>query len=621
MRRAVRPAVALATLAIWMAALTGTAFAWFASTGGGSVQITASTLTAPTISAATAAAGGTVTLTWGAVTAPGSGTVGYYVTRDGGEPAGNCPTRAEPESSITTCKDAEVPIGEHSYKVVAVYHGWTRTSAAKTAKVTIGETVKFTISGSTTTPSAGGADNLTITAKDAGNSTVTTYAGSHSFVFAGAEEGPLGNKPTVVNSSGTAIVLGSPTALTFTSGVASVSSSKNGVLKIYNAGPASITATSEEMTTPTPLALSVGVTATQFKLEAATATPALGDTDSTTITASDAYGNVATTYTGSKSLTFSGAAASPGGNTPTVTNSSGTAIAFGSATTIAFTEGVAESSGGDGGKIVLYKPGATSITAKEGSTVTTPTALVLTPPIGAAAKLALTSSTTTPTAGTAFNLTTTVQDAYGNTVTSYSGSHNITFSGASASPSGTLPTVANSSGTAISFGSAVALNFSAGVATVSGSTNGQAKLYKSGATSVTATDGTHSTASALALTVSAGTASRVAVSGLVASPGSVGSPCLFTCMVTSLGNSGTINAKVAITDANGNIVSAIGATKSVTVSATGGSISGSPLPIPSTGSAISSSEFTFTAPSSGTYSVTISTASVGYTGGTVTASK
>ena len=36
-----------------------------------------------------------------------------------------------------------------------------------------------------------------------------------------------------------------------------------------------------------------------------------------------------TTYTGSHSLVFSGASSSPGGNAPTVANSSGSAIAFG----------------------------------------------------------------------------------------------------------------------------------------------------------------------------------------------------------------------------------------------------------------------------------------------------
>ena len=56
------------------------------------------------------------------------------------------------------------------------------------------------------TPSPGGsvADNLTITAKDENESTVTIYTGSHSLTFAGASSSPGGTAPTVANSSGTA---------------------------------------------------------------------------------------------------------------------------------------------------------------------------------------------------------------------------------------------------------------------------------------------------------------------------------------------------------------------------------------------------------------------------------
>jgi hypothetical protein len=619
MTRPVSPALAIAALATFVVMVGGNALAYFVGPGSGSASAAVTTLSEPAISAATAEVGGTVTLTWGAVTPPGSGTVTYYVTRDGGKPAGNCPTVSAPEA-VTTCKDTGVSIAEHSYRVVAIWHTWTKTSAAKTAKVTVGEAVKFTITGNTTTPNTGAAVNLTITAKDVNNATVTTFIGTHNLVFAGASNSPGGNAPTVVSNAGTAVNFGTATPLTFTLGVASVSSSKNGVLKVYNPGTANITATEGSLTTPTPLTLTVTAVATAFTLTAATNTPALGAQDNLTITVTDGYGTVITSYTGSHSLTFSGASNSPGGNVPTVTNSSGTAVNFGSATAITFTAGVAEASTGAGGKVVLYKSGATNVTATEG-TITTPTVLTLTPPPGTASKLSLGSSTTTPTAGTGFNLTTTAQDTYGNTATAYEGSKNIIFSGGAASPSGALPTVVNSAGTAVSFGSATALTFTGGVASVSSSKNGFTKLTNAVATSVTASDGTISTPSALALTVSPGAATRVAVSGLTASAGSIGSPCLFTCTVTTLGNSGTVKAKAAITDASGNVVSALGSTKSVTVSSTGGTIAGSPLSIPSTGAAISSTEFTYTSPASSSFSNTITLASTGYTSATVTASK
>jgi len=618
MRRLAGHAAAL--LAIASVAIGGNALAFFTASGSGTASAAVTKLTAPAISAATAAAGGTVSLTWGAVSPPGAGSVAYYVTRDGGEAAGTCPTKAAP-TTVTSCKDSGVAIGEHTYVVTALWQTWSAVSGAKTATVTVGETTRFTVSGSTTTPAAGGSVNLTITAKDASDNTVTTYTGSHSLVFAGALASPAGNAPTVANASGTAVAFGSATALTFTSGVATVSSTKNGVLKIYRAGSASVTASEGSIATPTPLALTVSpVAASKFVLTAASATPAAAEADDLTITAQDTYGNVATAYSGSKSLVFSGASASPAGNTPTVSDSSGAAVAFGGATAVAFSEGVASGAENDGGEMVLYKSGATTVKATEGS-VTTPTGVVVTVAPGAAAKLALSAATSTPTAGTGFNVTTTALDTYGNTATAYTGSKNIVFSGASAGPAGTLPTVVSSANTAVNFGSATALTFSSGVATPASSKNGFMKLALAGATSVSATDGALSTTTPLALTVGVGSAAKLALSELTVSAGAIGSPCYFTCTVTALGNAGTVKAKVAITDSMGNVVSNVGAAKTVNVTTTGGTIGGSPLTVPASGLAVAGTPFTYSSPASGSFTNTITAASSGYSSATVTASK
>lgn len=613
---------AVALLAIAVVAIGGNALAFFSANGSGTASAAVTKLNASTISAATAAAGGTVSLSWGAVTAPGTGSVAYYVTRDGGEAAGTCPTKSAP-TTVVTCKDSGVAIGEHSYTVTAIWETWSSTSAVKKATVTVGETVKFTIAGSTMTPATGGAVNLTITAKDVNNATVTTYTGSHSLVFAGADSSPAGNAPTVVSnvSSSSAVAFGTATPLTFSSGVAGVSSSKNGVLKIYDAGTASVTATEGSITTPTPLGLTVSPVASRFVLAAESATPALGEGNDLTITAFDAYGNVATGYTGSKNLVFSGPAASPAGNVSTVTSSSGTPVNLGTSTAILFSNGVASAAEGDGGEIVIYKSGASAVKAAEGTTVTTPTGVTLTLAPGAVSKLTLSSSTLTPTAGTGFNVTTTAQDVYGNTATTYTGSKNITFAGASASPSGTLPTVVNASNVATSFGSPTALTFTNGVATPASSKNGFTKLGLVGATSVSATDGTVSTATPLALTVGIGTASKLALSELAVSAGTIGSPCYFTCAVTALGNAGTVKAKIAITDSMGNVVSNLGAEKTVTVTASGGTIGGSPLTVAASGLAVSGTTFNYAAPASGSFTNTITAASSGYTSATVTASK
>jgi len=597
-------------------ALVASALSYFTADGTGNASAAISKLTAPTITAATPAAGGTVTLTWSAMTPPGEGTVTYYVTRDGGKPAGSCPDQTAP-TAVTTCTDGSVPIGEHTYEVTALWRTWQATSAGKTAKVTIGAAASFTVAASATSFVAGGSSNLTITAKDEKGSTVTTYTGSHSLVFSGASAAPSGTKPTVVNSAGTAVEFGAATALNFTSGVATVSASKNGLLKLYAAGSASIVATEGSITTPSPPTITVSAAAaSKFSLSAASATPTAGTLDALTTTAQDTYGNTATSYTGPHSLVFSGASASPGGNTPTVSDSTGADVAFGAITTVEFSAGVSSAGGG----MRLYKSGSTSVKATEGA-ITTPTAVTVTVAAASATKLVLSSSTTTPVAGTGFNITTTAQDAYGNTATGYAGSKNITFAGSTASPSGAQPTVVNSAGTAVNFGTATALSFTNGVATPASSKNGYTKLNKAGAAAITASDGTISTPSSLALTVSTGAASRLGWIETTSSAGTIGSPCLFTCTITALGNSGTVKAKVAITDSVGNTVSNVGAAKTITITATGGTITGSPLTVPESGTSVTANQFTYTAPATGSFTNTITAASTGYTSATATVSK
>src|SRR6476620_11611153 len=348
-------------------ALAGNAVAYFSGRGTGNAAAAVSKLTAPTISAATPAAGGAVTLTWGAVTPPGEGTVTYYVRRDGGEPAGNCPGKAAP-TAVTTCVDGAVPIGEHTYEVTAVWHTWEATSAGKTAKITVGVVTSFTVAASATSIVAGGSSNLTITAKDEKGNTVTTYTGSHSLVFSGASAAPSGTQPTVVNSSGTAVNFGTATAISFTTGVATVASNKNGLVKLYKVGTANVAATEGSITTPSPVAITAtAAAASKFALAAASATPAVGAVDELTTTAQDTYGNTATAYTGAHSLVFSGASASPGGTNPTVSDSTGADIAFGGATALEFTAGVAKASATSNGGMKLYKSGSTSVKATEGA--------------------------------------------------------------------------------------------------------------------------------------------------------------------------------------------------------------------------------------------------------------
>jgi hypothetical protein len=603
-----------------VAVISGTALAYFTSAGLGTAKAEISKLTTPTITTATApVAGGTVSLAWSAATAPGAEAVKYFVTRDGNDAAGTCATEATPTIAVS-CSDSGLEPGKYTYTVTAVWRSWSIVSASSSVTVTIGRATHFAITAATSTPAASVADNLTITAKDVNEATAASYAGAHTLIFSGASSSPLGNAPTVVNSAGTVVNFGSTTALTFTAGVAAVASSKNGVLKIYKSGAANVVATESSLTTPVPLALTVSPgAATKYVLAVQSATPTVGVGDDLTITAQDAYSNTATAYTGSHSLVFSGAVASPSGTLPTVSDSAGNDIAFGTATPIVFTAGVATATGDVNGEMLLYKS-ATAASVKATESTITNTAVSVTPVAATAAKLVLTAATLTPVAAASDNLTTTAQDTYGNTATSYAGSKNITYSGAEASPSGAAATMTNTAGGSINFGSATVLTFTAGTTGTKAM-----KLNKAGAASVTATDGTISTAVPLAFTVSVGAAARWGLTSVAASAGSIAPPCLFTCVITTLGNSGTVSANVAVTDSVGNTVSAVGTGHTAKVTATGGTVAeGASLVIPATGPAISETRFTYTAPASGAFTNTITAAflaGTAYTPATATASK
>src|SRR5262249_22615940 len=82
-----------------------------------------------------------------------------------------------------------------------------------------------------------------------------------------------------------------------------------------------------------------------------------------------------------------------------------------------------------------------------------------------------------------------------------------------------------------------------GVASVSSSANGVMTLVKAGASSITVSDGSISNGSGLAVTVSPGTAAKLAWTH-AASTGTLSSPCLFTCTRTRLGKTGNLKANV-----------------------------------------------------------------------------
>jgi hypothetical protein len=126
---------------VLIAALVASTAAWafWATQSSGSATGKVGTLSSSTISSATGGAE-SATLSWSSVSAPGSGAVKYYVSRDGSTATGTCPTAAAP-STVTSCTDTGASPGEHSYTVTAVWRSWSATSSARSATATSKPTV------------------------------------------------------------------------------------------------------------------------------------------------------------------------------------------------------------------------------------------------------------------------------------------------------------------------------------------------------------------------------------------------------------------------------------------------------------------------------------------------
>ncbi len=269
------------------------ATAFFSTIGSGHAAATLGTLSAHTPTATAGA--GTVALTWSAISPPsGSDTVSYYVRRDGANAGGNCPTQASP-STATSCTDSGLSAGSYLYTVTAVWRSWSATSDPAAVTLASGALHHFSLTAATTTPTAGAADNLTITAKDSAGNTVTAYGGDQTLTFSGA--GTIGaNQPTVSSKTGTAVAFGTAETITFTSGVASVSGSSNGVMTLYKAETASVTVS--DGTHSGALSVTVGaaaagnITATSGSGQSATVGTAF--TSPLAAKVNDSYGNTKT---------------------------------------------------------------------------------------------------------------------------------------------------------------------------------------------------------------------------------------------------------------------------------------------------------------------------------------
>jgi hypothetical protein len=341
--RAVGKRLALAGIPFVIAVVFGvaTASAYVSTSGSGHGTAALGTLSAPA-APTTSPGAGTVALSWAGVSPPtGSGTVSYYVQRNGADAGGNCATRAAP-STATNCSDSGLSSGTYSYTVTAVWHSWSATSSSTPATVS-GPLDHFSLTAATTTPTAGAGDNLTITAKDSAGTTVTAYTGDQTLTFSGAST--IGaNHPTVTSKTGTAVAFGTAETITFTNGVASVSGSSNGVMTLYKTEAASVTVSDGTHTGSLSVTVSAAaptsIAATSGGGQSATAGSAFANPLVATVT--DTYGNPVSGVSVTFGAPASGASATfaSGGNctsNPQTYQCVATTNAGGVATSSAFT--------------------------------------------------------------------------------------------------------------------------------------------------------------------------------------------------------------------------------------------------------------------------------------------
>src|SRR5205085_5950085 len=166
------------------------------------------------------------------------------------------------------------------------------------------------LAAATTTPAAGVADDLTVTALDPFGNVATGYTGDHVLTFGGAGSSAApATPPTVTDKNGSAQPFASPTTLTFSNGVATVSGGGNGALTLYKVETATITVDDGAHGNGAGLALTV-TAAAPTRLAADVnggSTPTAGLAFAVDLRVLDAYGN-ASAVAAPTSVTLSRAA-------------------------------------------------------------------------------------------------------------------------------------------------------------------------------------------------------------------------------------------------------------------------------------------------------------------------
>lgn len=357
--------------------------------------------------------------------------------------------------------------------------------------ITVGGTTldHFVVTGPSSASVANAFTTATTSARDVYNNPASGWTSATKCVaFSGPGSAPLGTAPSYPAQGSCAA---GQSSLSFdASGQASGFS-----ITLYKAETTSLTVTGLAKTgTSTTFTVSPG-TATSFLVTAPSNATAGTPFTVTSLTARDAYNNVATAYAGAHTIAWTGAGNAPNGTAPTYPT-----------TSVAFTAGVSTTTL----NATFVKAESVTLTASEtaGPSGSAP----ITVAAGSAANL-LVSAPANATAGTSFTVTLTARDTFNNTATSYTGAHTIAWSGPSSAPNGAAPTLP-----------ATSVSFTSGVST----TTLTATLVKVESATLTASATSPTLVGSATISVSHGSASNF----LVNAPASATAGTAFT--VTSL---------------------------------------------------------------------------------------
>ena len=236
---------------------------------------------------------------------------------------------------------------------------------------------------------AGTAFEVKLTAWDEWHNTITSYTRSGKLHYEGAEAAPGGKAPEYASA----------TEPVFAGGEAAVSG-----FKLYNAASTTLLVKEEGSGHEGSGSLLVKASAVKKLAVATPSEQEAGAAFNVTVTASDEWGNTSKTYTGAKTLTWSGPANAPNGTAPEYPTT---------ATTVTFSEGQ-----GTATAIKLFDAQSTTLKAKQGTFEGASGSFT----VKAAAAASLTvPAMTEREAGVAFNETVTALDSWHNTAKGYAG--------------------------------------------------------------------------------------------------------------------------------------------------------------------------------------------------------